>query len=658
MMICCCIITNAQQPAAADSANAKKRIQVISSDRMVYEKKDTAEFQSLVGHVIVKQEKTIFYCDSAIINRKLNTLEAFNHVHINDADSVHTYSDYLKYLGNEKKAFLKGNVKLTDGKAVLTTPELEYTTTTKIGIYTKGGRLDDGKTILNSKEGYYYGETRDAVFKKNVKLKDPEYYIETDTLLYNTYTEIANFTVPTKITSGQNKRIYTTNGYYDKKARRAYFGKRPDIQDGSTFLKADEVANDDSTGFGEARGNVIYRDTAQGITIFSNNLKTNRNDNSFLATQHPVMVLKQEEDADSLFIAADTLYSARLSDLKKSREVPDITEAGLKRDNSPVNNVSQPQPEGSPPGNEKDSSNKIALKNRAMIQKNFKPKTGFNKDSSFASDSLNKAAIITNKETDSTIITKAPSKDSSFANMLDIVTASKNDSSGQKQDTTITVHKQNNTKTIIKKDTSSAKNKRDSTDRFFEAYFNVRIYSDSMQAVGDSMFYSAKDSVFRLFRNPVIWTKDNQVTGDTIYLYTYNKKPKRMYVFENALAINKVGYEYYNQIKGRTINGYFKDGNIEYMRARGNSESVYYGQDDSSKFIGVNKSKADIFDMYFLDRKPQKVIGRVNFAGTMYPMRQVNHADLRLRGFQWIIDRRPKSKYELFDNTPKATASQ
>jgi lipopolysaccharide assembly outer membrane protein LptD (OstA) len=42
-----------------------------------------------------------------VINEIDNTLEAFGNVHINDADSVHTYAQYIKYLGKEKKAFLK-----------------------------------------------------------------------------------------------------------------------------------------------------------------------------------------------------------------------------------------------------------------------------------------------------------------------------------------------------------------------------------------------------------------------------------------------------------------------------------------------------------------------------------------------------------------------
>src|SRR5690606_28040843 len=103
-------------------------------------------FQSAAGNVQIKQDSTLFYTDSVVLNKTLNMLEAFGHVHINDNDSIHTYSDYLRYLGNEKKAYLKGNVKLTDGKGTLTTPDLDYDLNTHIGIYTKNGKVTSEKT--------------------------------------------------------------------------------------------------------------------------------------------------------------------------------------------------------------------------------------------------------------------------------------------------------------------------------------------------------------------------------------------------------------------------------------------------------------------------------------------------------------------------------
>ena len=522
----------AQQPSASDTS-VKKKIIILNAARLNYQKKDTTEYQSAAGNVIIQQETTLFYSDSVVLNKTQNMLEAFGHVHINDNDSINTYSDYLRYLGNDKKAYLKGNVKLTDGKGTLTTPDLNYDLNTHIGIYTLTGKVVSDKTVLTSTEGYYYGETKDVYFKKNVVLINPDYKVTTDTLLFNTYTNVATFVVPTVITSGDKRKIYTSDGYYDLANKKAYFGKRPHIVDSTTILDAEVVASNDSTKESEASGNVVYKDTAQGVTIFSNNLKSNGSQSSFLATQKPVMVI--EQDKDSIYIAADTFFSAKLSNLRKYRTVPMIL------DLLPVH--------------------------------------------------------------DSIVIA---------------------DSTKAKQDST--------------------------KDRFIEAYYNVKIFSDSMQAVGDSLFYSSEDSVFRLFKNPVVWSRESQISGDTIYVYTLNKKPKRMYIFENAISIQKVGPDYYNQVKGRTINAYFIDGDLNWVHAKGNAESIYYAQDDSSKFIGANQATADVIDMYFVNKQADRVVFRSNLVGTSYPMRQIDPAAMRLHNFKWLDDRRPKTKYDLFGN--------
>src|SRR5581483_7033336 len=98
-----CIHVYAQQPT--DTAG-RKQIIILHSNKIGFKQSDTAQFQLLVGNVSVQQEKTLFYCDSAALNTTSNILESFGHVHINDNDSLQIYSDYLKYLGHEKKSTL------------------------------------------------------------------------------------------------------------------------------------------------------------------------------------------------------------------------------------------------------------------------------------------------------------------------------------------------------------------------------------------------------------------------------------------------------------------------------------------------------------------------------------------------------------------------
>jgi hypothetical protein len=171
-----------------------------------------------------------------------------------------------------------------------------------------------------------------------------------------------------------------------------------------------------------------------------------------------------------------------------------------------------------------------------------------------------------------------------------------------------------------------------------------------MQAVSDSLFYSGKDSIFKLFTDPVMWASKSQITGDTIYLYTKNKNPDRLYVFENAFAVNTSDTAMYNQIKGNRLNGYFKDGQIDYMRAQGNAESIYYVKDEKGYLVGINNATSDIIDMRFKNKELNKVVFISEVNGTMYPVKQAKDENKLLRNFKWLEAKRPKTKFELFED--------
>ena len=93
-------------PTASDST---KLIHLVTADlfRKIKKESDSGELNILSGHVVMKQGNTTFYCDSAIQDPRRNSFEAFGNIHINDRDSIHTYSQYLKYTGDNRTAVLK-----------------------------------------------------------------------------------------------------------------------------------------------------------------------------------------------------------------------------------------------------------------------------------------------------------------------------------------------------------------------------------------------------------------------------------------------------------------------------------------------------------------------------------------------------------------------
>lgn len=536
---------------------------ILAADKQYLQKSDSNQLVSYAGHVKVRQGKTLFYADSAIINPVANTLESFGNVHINDADSVHIYAQYLRYMGIDKKALLTKKVRLTDKKSTLTTENLTYDVNLKLGTYLYGGKVVNKKTTLTSTEGNYYGDTKDIYFYKNVLLVQPDGTIKTDSLQYNTTTEVSTFISPTIIKDKKGLTIKTREGFYDIKKKIANLYKRSIIEDSTFSITADEIAIDSLNGLSEFRGNAVYRskDKEQGFDMIANNIKTNNKRSTIMATQIPLLIIKQ--GSDSIFITADTLFSGRVVDLLKTKKI-----------------------------------------------RNVRP---------IPVDTSNKKLVL--KDTIKVTAAKPLLKKGGPKNPVDTV-----------------------------KLNAAATPPVDSTLKYFEAYKNVKIFSDSLQAVGDSLFFSGQDSVFRLFDNPILWAQENQISGDTIYLFLKNKKPERLYVFENALSISKVdSSNYFNQVRGNSINALFDStGQVHFLTARGSAENIYYAQDDQNRFVGVNKNSADLIEINFLEGKPKRVKFINNLEGGLLPMRgKTNHDELKLKSFNWQDKLRPKSKFDI-----------
>ena len=164
-------ITTAQQIIAPPIPSDTMRVILIKQARSLREKNidSLTNIKTGAGDVIIVEGKTTTNCDSVVYNQRTNILEAFGNIHINDNDSIHTYSQYLRYIGLDRIAYLKKNVRLTDKKGTLYTDDLEYNLRTGVATYKNGGRVVNGNTILTSKEGVYYADTKDIYFIEALK---------------------------------------------------------------------------------------------------------------------------------------------------------------------------------------------------------------------------------------------------------------------------------------------------------------------------------------------------------------------------------------------------------------------------------------------------------------------------------------------------------
>lgn len=184
-------------------------------------------------------------------------------------------------------------------------------------------------------------------------------------------------------------------------------------------------------------------------------------------------------------------------------------------------------------------------------------------------------------------------------------------------------------------------------ERELFAFHNVRMFKSDMQGKCDSLTYAFRDSTIRMYRKPILWGDNSQMTGDTIYIYMANDKMDRVELFPSGFIINESFPKLYDQIKGRHIWGYFKEGALDNMHVVGNGESVYYGKDARSAYLGINKAVCSEMWIYLKDSKVNRIKFYTKPQATFHPIQLVNPETFKLENFNWEYDKRPQSKEDL-----------
>jgi lipopolysaccharide export system protein LptA len=461
----------------------------------------------LIGNVKLRHDNTIMHCDSAYFHdyKDSTFIEAFNHIHIIQNDSIHLYGDKLTYNSTEGIARVRENVKIEKQDITVLTEYLDYDRVRNFGYYFNGGEVLSGQNTLISELGYYYPDLSEIHFKDSVVVENPRYTIFSDTLKYHTVTEVTSILGPTFIHS-DNNLIYSERGIYDTKNDKARLFKglnQSYVQGKENLLKGDTIYYDRQQGLGEAFNHFELHDTTNNIIIAGDYGYYNELTQYALATKRAQLL--QIYQQDTLYLHADTLKAIPLVD--------------------------------------EDS-------------------------------------------------------------------------------------------------------------RLVKAYYNVKFFRSDMQGRCDSMVYDFRDSTNTFYNNPVIWAQQNQMSAQTIKLFSKNNALYKAELINSAFIIApEMDSLHFNQIKGRNMTGHIRNNELYRIDVDGNGQTIYYPKDNDI-VIGVNRAESSSLSIFLSNRQITGIKLRTEPNGNLNPPYVLPDTDVKLQGFIWLESIRPKSRWDIFKDVP------
>jgi lipopolysaccharide export system protein LptA len=192
------------------------------------------------------------------------------------------------------------------------------------------------------------------------------------------------------------------------------------------------------------------------------------------------------------------------------------------------------------------------------------------------------------------------------------------------------------------------------------AYHHVKIFKTNMQGLADSLAYVSSDSTLFLYKDPILWSDQNQMTADSIRILLKNKKINKIYMVANSFVISQDSIGNFNQIKGRRMTAYFDQRNISHVIVQGNGESLYYALEEKEIIktdsllvklmvtLGMNKIICSNMRINFLQGRVNNVSFYIKPDAQLIPIHELKKEDRTLKGFAWRRKEKPtKSQVEV-----------
>ena len=181
--------------------------------------------------------------------------------------------------------------------------------------------------------------------------------------------------------------------------------------------------------------------------------------------------------------------------------------------------------------------------------------------------------------------------------------------------------------------------------------FNLLLFfKTDLQGRCDSLVYSEADSTIRLFSNPVLWSEQNQITGDSISIRSWSGHIDKLKVRNNSFIISEADSGKYNQIAGRNMTGSFSENELSAVEVEGNGQLIYFPTDEKSgkpRAIGYNKGECSNLHIEVSENKITRIRMETETNSVFNPLKLSKPEDFLLKNFVWRISERPKSKEDL-----------
>ncbi len=188
-----------------------------------------------------------------------------------------------------------------------------------------------------------------------------------------------------------------------------------------------------------------------------------------------------------------------------------------------------------------------------------------------------------------------------------------------------------------------------SEERLIRAYHHVKFFKTDLSGKCDSLTTNQKTGITNMYKRPILWSGENQITGDSIQLISEKNSNKldSLYIKRNAFIVQK-DPEGYSQIRGKNMFGKFDNNQLSTLLTKGNGEVINYARDEVQHLIAILKMSCSSILFELKENAIQTIKFLQKPEGKTYPPSKFPQDLKTLKGFEWRGTEKPLRKEDIF----------
>ncbi len=173
------------------------------------------------------------------------------------------------------------------------------------------------------------------------------------------------------------------------------------------------------------------------------------------------------------------------------------------------------------------------------------------------------------------------------------------------------------------------------------AFNRARFFRQDLQGIADSIQFVELDSMLYLFRGPIVWSDNRQISGGVIEVHLNDSTADWARLPKKGMMMESIDEDFYNQLAGKQLLATFENSTLKHLEVEGNVQTIYLPMENDSTYNRLVYAESSNMSIDMNGKEMDKLKMWPEVTGDVTPIFLVKQSSKLLPGAKWYGELRP-----------------